>query len=189
MEDPLVEGSLIRKLWIGEADQYREHLLRLDADSRRNRFGGAVDDNIIRLHADGIGRPGVVLHGFFVDDILRGVAELCFLDGHDTAAAEIAFSIEKPWQSHGVGSALLERSLLTARNRRVRRLHMTCLADNHRMQQLARKFEAELTFDYGSVVGDVETPFPTPLSMFREMVADGSRFANAVLDAQMRMLR
>jgi GNAT superfamily N-acetyltransferase len=189
MEDPLVEGSMIRKLWIGEADQYRDHLLRLDADSRRSRFGGAIDDDVIRLHAGGIGRPDVVLHGFFVDGVLRGAAELRFLGGPDIDAAETAFSIEKPWQSHGVGSALLERCLLTARNRRIRRLHMTCLADNHRMQQLARKFEAELNFDDGSVVGDVETPFPTPLSMFRELIADGSRFANAVLDAQMRLLR
>jgi GNAT superfamily N-acetyltransferase len=189
MEDPLVEGGLIRKLWIREADQYRDHLLRLDADSRRSRFGGAIDDDVVRRHVDGIGALGVVLHGFFVDGVLRGAAELRFLDAPDADAAETAFSIEKPWQSHGVGSALLERCLLTARNRGIRRLHMTCLADNRRMQQLARKFEAELTFDFGSVVGDVETPFPTPLSMFREMIADGSRLANAVLDAQMRILR
>jgi GNAT superfamily N-acetyltransferase len=189
MEETLVEGSLIRKLWIGETDQYRDHLLRLDADSRRNRFGGAVDDDVVRRHAGGIGGLGVVLHGFFVAGVLRGAAELRFLGEAGADAAETAFSIEKPWQSHGVGSALLERCLLTARNRRIRRLHMVCLADNRRMQQLARKFEAELTFEFGSVVGDVETPFPTPLSMFREFVADGSRFATAVLDAQMRMLR
>ena len=31
-----------------------------------------------------------------------------------TREAEAAFSIEKPWQSHGVGSLLLERTLLAA---------------------------------------------------------------------------
>ena len=31
---------LIRKLWIGEAGIYRDHLLRLDPDSRHSRFGG-----------------------------------------------------------------------------------------------------------------------------------------------------
>jgi hypothetical protein len=87
-----------------------------------------------------------------------------------------------------VGSELLERTLLAARNRGIKLLHMTCLANNQRMQQLARKFDAELTFDFGSVVGEVEAAFPTPLSMLREFVADGNGFATAVLDAQSRLL-
>jgi GNAT superfamily N-acetyltransferase len=189
MEEPLVEGGSIRKLWMGETDLYRDHLLRLDTTSRHSRFGGAVDDDAIRRHVDTTDRTGVVLYGFFVDGVLRGVAELRLLGAPLSDAAETAFSIETPWQSHGVGSALLERCLLTARNRGVKRLHMICLSDNRRMQQLARKFEAELSFDFGSVVGDVETPFPTPFSMFRELVADGNGFANAVLNAQMRLLR
>ena len=50
--------------------------------------------------------------------------------------AEAAFSIEKAWQSHGVGSELLKRTLLAAGNRGIRMLHMSCLANNQRMQQL-----------------------------------------------------
>ena len=56
---------------------------------------------------------------------------------------------------------------------------MTCLAHNSRMQQLARKFDADLTFDFGSVVGEVESPFPTPMSIWREAVAEGHGFATA----------
>src|SRR4029077_4452378 len=96
---------------------------------------------------------GAVTHGFLVDGILRGVAELRPFGTAFPSEAEVAFSIEKPWQSHGVGSALLERTLLAARNRGIKHVHMTCLADNARMQQLARKYEAELSFDLGSVVG------------------------------------
>jgi hypothetical protein len=65
---------------------------------------------------------------------------------------------------------------------------MSCLANNQRMQQLARKFDAELSFDFGSVVGEVEASYPTPMSMLREMMADGHGFATAVLDAQSRLL-
>ncbi len=130
-----------------------------------------------------------VVHGFFVDGTLRGAAELRPIDGRLSKQAEAAFSVEKDWQSHGVGSALLERTLLTARNRGVAHLHMACLSDNRRMQQLARKFDAELTFDFGSVVGEVESPHPTPLSVVREWVSDGHGFATAILDAQSRMLK
>ena len=96
------------------------------------------------------------MHGFFVG-VMRGAAELRPLGMRLPHQAEAAFSVEKPWQSHGVGSALLRRTLLTARNRGYRLLHMACLAENRRMQQLARKFDAELSFDFGSVVGEVES--------------------------------
>ena len=52
---------------------------------------------------------------------------------------------------------------------------MNCLADNRRMQQLARKFDADLRFDFGSVVGEVTSPRPTPLSVMREALADGQK--------------
>jgi hypothetical protein len=66
---------------------------------------------------------------------------------------------------------------------------MACLANNQRMIDLARKFEAELKFDFGSVVGEVEAPHPTPMSVLREFVADSHGFATALLDVQAKMLR
>jgi GNAT superfamily N-acetyltransferase len=189
MDDLLADGGVIRKVWIGEAEKYREHLLRLDADSRRNRFGGAIADELILAYEETAMQIGTVMHGFLVDGILRGVAELKPFGAVSPGVAEVAFSIEKPWQSHGVGSALLERTLLAARNRGIKLVHMSCLAGNARMQQLARKYEAELSFDFGSVVGEVEAPHATPLSLFREFVADGHGFAAAVLDAQVRLIR
>jgi hypothetical protein len=95
MQEPLADGGVIRKLWIGEAARYRDHLLRLDQDSRHNR----------------------------------------------------------------------------------------------RMQELARKFAAELSFDFGDVVGEVAAARPTPLSVLRELVADNCGFATAVLDVQSRLLK
>jgi GNAT superfamily N-acetyltransferase len=187
--EPLPHGGLIRKVWIAEAEHYGDHLLRLDQASRRSRFGGAVSDAIVHQHADLAFGAGHVVHGFFIDGILRGAAELKIFAGALTPAAEAAFSIEQRWQSHGVGSALLARTLLAARNRGIRYLHLECLADNARMQQLARKFAAELTFDFGSVVGEVTTPSPTPISLMREVLADGHGFATAVLDEQSRLLR
>ena len=66
---------------------------------------------------------------------------------------------------------------------------MACLANNRRMQELARKFAAELSFDFGGVVGEVEAARPTPLSVLRELVADNCGFATAVLDVQSRLLK
>ena len=184
MYQVFIEGGVIRKLWGVETNVYRDHLLRLDAESRRNRFCGTIADDIIRTYAATARGRDAIVHGFFVDGVLRGVADLRIL-GRE---AEAAFSIEKPWQSHGVGSALLERTLLVARNRGIKLMEVCCLAENQRMQQLARKFEAELTLDFGTLVGKMQNPHPTPLSLMQEMVADGHSFAAAYVDFQSRLL-
>jgi GNAT superfamily N-acetyltransferase len=189
MHEVLPEGGVIRKLWIGETAKYRDHVLRLDPESRRNRFAGGVSDDFVRNYVDLAAGLDAVIHGFFIGGMMRGGAELRPLGARFPRQAEAAISVEKPWQSHGVGSALLRRTLLTARNRGFRLLHVACLAENHRMQQLARKFDAELSFDFGSVVGEVESSRPTPLSLMRELMSDHHGFATAMLDLQSRMLR
>ncbi len=137
MDEPLPDGGVIRKLWVGETDAYRDHLLRLDRESRNRRFSGAVSDESVARHAASAGGFGVVLHGFFADGVLRGAAELRSIGPVFAREGEAAFSVELAWQSHGVGTVLLERTLLSARNRGIKLLRMHCLADNRRMQQLA----------------------------------------------------
>jgi GNAT superfamily N-acetyltransferase len=189
MHELFADGGLIRKLWIGESARYRDHLLRLDVQSRHSRFGAGVADDFIHNYVETTFGLGAVVHGYFSDGILRGAAELRPLGPGFRREAEAAFSIEPDWQSHGIGSALLDRTLLAARNRGIKTLHMACLANNRRMQELARKFAAELSFDFGEVVGQVAAPRPTPLSVLRELVADNCSFATAVLDVQARMLK
>jgi len=159
MEEPLPRGGTIRKLWISEPDLYRDHLLRLDPESRRNRFSGGVSEQFMRDYAELAFGIDSIIHGFFVDGTLRGAAELRTIGAAVNREGEAAFSIEKPWQSHGVGSMLLER-----------------------------KYDAELSFDFGSVVGEVTAPRPTLISLMREMVADGHGFATAMFDVQARLL-
>ena len=189
MQEPLPDGGAIRKLWTGETDAYRDHLLRLDPDSRRRRFSGTIADEVIARHAATVNKPGVVVHGFFVDGVIRGAAELRRIGPGFTREAEAAFSIEEPWQSNGVGTELLERTLLSARNRGITSLRMHCLAENQRMQQLARKFEAGLKFDFGSVTGEVDPPRYTTLSLMREAMADSYAIAGAVIDVQSRLFK
>src|SRR6516162_7013567 len=65
MHEPVISGGAVRKLWAGETELYRQHLLRLDAESRRNRFGGAVSDEFIRLYSGPSTLNGAVIYGFF----------------------------------------------------------------------------------------------------------------------------
>jgi len=189
MQEVLPENAVIRKLWIGETGRYRGHLLRLDQESRRSRFGGAVSDETIAKHGHDCFGLDAIVHGCFIDGVLRAGAELRPLAVRRAQRAEAALSVERPWQGHGIGSALLQRTLLAARNRGYRLLHMACLVDNKRMQQLARKFDAELSFGFGSVVGKFSASRPTPLSLLRELLTDGHGVATAMLELQSRLLR
>lgn len=189
MTEPLPDGGAIRKLWMGETDAYRDHLLRLDRESRYRRFSGAVSDEVVARHAASAKSHGVVLHGFFIDGTLRGAAELRRSGPVFAHRAEAAFSIEHDWQSLGVGTELLRRTLLSARNRGIKLLRMDCLAENKRMQQLARKFDAELKFEFGSVTGRVDPPRSTPLSLLREVMADSHGLAATIIEAQSRLFK
>jgi GNAT superfamily N-acetyltransferase len=155
MHEHLIEGGTIRKLWISEAPLYCAHLLRLDPESRRDRFNGTVSAAYVRSFAESSNLADAVVHGFFVDGVLRGVAELRPLPGYE---AEVALSVEKDWQGHGIGAAMLQRTFLAARSRGIKLLHVTCLPDNRRMRRLARKFAAELKFGFGSVLGKIDVP-------------------------------
>lgn len=56
MQVVYIEGGFVRKLW-DETDAYRDHLLRLDTESRRNRFSGCVADEAIRSFAGTVHGP------------------------------------------------------------------------------------------------------------------------------------
>jgi hypothetical protein len=43
--------------------------------------------------------------------------------------------------------------------------------------------------DFDSVIGEVEAPYPTPLSVLREMIADGTGLATVIFDAHSRLLK
>lgn len=187
--DELEIPGTIRKLWIGEAKSFREHLLRLDADSRRSRFGSPVNEFFISNYASHAVGPDSIVHGFFADGVLRAAAELRPFGKGFPYEAEAAFSVEAEFQNHGVGSALLDRTILAAKNRGIRAIYMSCLAENRRMQAVARKYEADLRFEADEVLGEVANTGPTPLSLLREWIADGHGYATAVLDVQSRMLR
>jgi GNAT superfamily N-acetyltransferase len=181
--------GLIRKLWVGEAAVLRDHLLRLDPDSRRNRFGSSANAYFIDQYASHAIASDSVVHGYFEDGMLRAAAELRAFGKPIPRDAEAALSVERPWQNRGVGSILLERTILAAQNRGIRTIQLNCLIDNVRMQAVAKKHEALLRFRADDVVGEVANPIPTPLSVMRELIADSHGMATIVLDLQSRMLR
>lgn len=180
-----LSGGSIRKLWVADTAAFKDHLMRLDPQTRRNRFGMAASDEFVARYAETSFALDTLIHGVFVGGDLVGVGELRSL-GRSRTEAEAAFSVETDWQGRGFGQRLMDRVLLAARNRRIERLYMNCLASNGQMQRLARRAGADLEYEGGDVVGLVVPQTPTPASWLREAVRDGYGWASAVADMQKR---
>ena len=188
MSKVLTGGGTIRKLWATEIEKFRDHLLRLDNDSRRMRFGMSVDDAFIVAYTARTDFRTSVIYGYFADGEMHAAAELRSIGESWGSEAEAAFSVEPTFQDGGVGTDLLGRVILAARNRGIHRLYMNCLQENRKMQRIARKYDAELHFDHGEVVGKVKTPGPTPASLWSEAMDDSNGFVMAVLELPLRLL-
>ena len=181
--------GVVRRMWPTETDKFRDHLLRLDKESRRMRFAHSVSNAFIEEYARRMTQYGSLVYGHLVDGHVRGSAELRRLGDIWGEEAEAAFSVERPYQNHGVGTELMGRVVRAARNRNIRRLYMSCLADNAKMQAIARKHAALLRYESGDIVGEILPAQPSYLSLVQEAAEDRMGFIIAVLDLQARLVR
>src|ERR1700722_11758822 len=93
----------------------RDHLLRLDSETRRDRFHGFLDDSFIERYAAKCADDGTVIIAYFEDGVVRGAAELHPPDQSADLLPEIAFSVEACVRRRGVGSMLFKKLIAEAR--------------------------------------------------------------------------
>jgi hypothetical protein len=134
----------------------RDHLLRLDRESRHDRFNGFLDDDFIERYAAKCADDGSVIIAYFERGIVRGAAELHPPDPSFDILSEVAFSVEACVRRQGVGSILFRRLIAEARAKGYRSLRITTGAQNQAMRALANKFGAHLTFRHGESTGSID---------------------------------
>ncbi|MDF2620070.1 MAG: GCN5-related N-acetyltransferase [Xanthobacteraceae bacterium] len=180
----------IRKLVPAERQAVLDHLLRLDPLSRFMRFAGVVSDAALARHASRVVSSEASAIGYFVDGELRAIAELHPLGRRPgkPAAAEAAFSVERPWQGKGVGSALMRHLVLLAQNRGIEELQVIFLPANGPMKHLAAHNAAELSLDDEEVIGRMRAPRATFFSQTREFLGDIFAIFSSAFDLQERLL-
>jgi len=172
----------IRKLWPADRSAFRDHLLRLDDESRRLRFGAPVSDSFLEDYAGTAFRLDSIIFANFVNRQIRAAGELRGLNFAFTPAAEAAITVETAWRNRGLASQLMDRLLVSAQNRRVNQIYMICLRENGAMQHVAQKFGARLRFEADEVVGKLDPAWPTPASLMQEGWQDANSFVTAVIE-------
>lgn len=145
------------------------HLLDLDETDRRSRFGIAVSDDFVRAYTDAVDFRSDAVFGVFDAELaLLGVAHLAIDEGD----AEIGISVLPSARGHGLGTALLDRARLHARNRRIRKLRMHCLRENAPMMRLARRQDMHAITESGETDAWVRLQRPNASSFAAEFLAE-----------------
>ena len=157
-----------RNLLPVENAQYYRHLQRLDGTDRSARFFMPMTDSALANHCQEINWLTTEIVVCFVDCAVRGAVEVCRSPRLPWSNAELAISVEKPFQGRGIGSELTQRALVIARNRLARRATMLFLNDNARVRSLVRRYGAELAASCGELTANFALPLPGPASVLRE---------------------
>ena len=133
-----------------------DHLLRLDPQSRHDRFNGFMDDDFIERYAAKCAGDGTIIVAYVEGGVVRGASELHPPDQSPDSLPEIAFSVEECVRRHGVGSFLFRKLIAEARVKGYHSLRITTGAQNQAMRALANKFGAHLTFRHGESTGSID---------------------------------
>lgn len=150
----LAKGS-VRTLTPKEMPLLREHLLRLDSESRHDRFNGYADESFIERYAAKCQTDGTIVVAYMEDGMVRGAAELHQPD-LSNAMPEIAFSVEASLRRQGVGTDLFEKLIVKAKSLGYDSLRITTGSQNEAMRALAHKFGAHLAFRRGESSGSID---------------------------------
>ena len=130
-------------LALGEADRYR-------------RFGRVMADAAVERHVARLDwSECVVLGAYDAQARLVGLLELAQLPA---AACEIAVVVDAGHRGRGLGTALMDRALLTAKVHGCERVVLLCQVDNEPMRRLARSAGLSASTEDGEVEGRLELP-------------------------------
>lgn len=153
-EKPYESGGLvpIRELHAGHREAILRHLLLLNKEDRHLRFGTQTSDAVIASYVEHLDfNRDAIFASFDTQLKIVGMAHLAYLPKlKDTGqAAEFGVSVLKLGRGRGIGSALLARAAMHARNTNIKTLFVHCLANNKAMMHLATKAGMRVEYAYG----------------------------------------
>ena len=142
----------VRELHAGHRKEILQHLLQLNAEDRRLRFGTQTPDEVIQRYVERLDFNKDTIFGVFDLNLrLIGMAHLAYLPKIEgqVRAAEFGVSVLPVGRSLGVGTALLQRSAVHSRNTCIKNLQVHCLSSNKAMMHLAQKAGMSIEYAHG----------------------------------------
>jgi RimJ/RimL family protein N-acetyltransferase len=151
----------VRELHAGHRAEVLRHLLLLNEEDRRLRFGTQTPDEVIHHYVEGLDFNRDAVFGSFDSQLsLIGMAHLAYLPKTkgQPHAAEFGVSVLPYGRGQGIGTALLARASVHSRNTRIETLFVHCLANNRSMMHLAQKAGMRVEYAYGDADAYLKLP-------------------------------
>ena len=161
----------VRELHAGHRDEILSHLLLLNEEDRRLRFGTQTPDEVIHHYVEGLDFNRDKVFGSFDSQLnLIGMAHLAYLPKlkGQPQAAEFGVSVLPDGRGQGIGTALLARASMHSRNTRIETLFVHCLANNRAMMHLAQKAGMRVEYAYGDADAYLKLPPANPSTIVEE---------------------
>lgn len=151
----------VRELTATHRGQILNHLILLNEDDRRLRFGIQTPDEVIERYVEGLDFNTDKVFGHF-DSLLSlsGIVHLAYLPKtlNQSASAECGVSVLPDGRGRGIATALLVRASVHARNTGINTLFVHCLTNNKAMMHIARKAGMEIDFSHGDADACLRLP-------------------------------
>jgi len=161
----------VRELHAGHAEEILQHLLQLNDEDRRLRFGTQTPDEVIERYVGGLDFNKDTIFGIFDLNLkLIGMAHLAYLPElkGQARAAEFGVSVLPEGRSQGFGTALLQRSAVHSRNTRIETLYVHCLTSNKAMMHLAQKAGMSIEYAHGDADAYLKLSPANPATIVEE---------------------
>ena len=161
----------VRELHAGYRAEILNHLLQLNDEDRRLRFGTQTPDEVISHYVEHLDFNKDVVFGVFDLDLkLIGMAHLAYMPEikGQARAAEFGVSVLPEGRGQGLGTALLQRSAVHSRNTRIETLYVHCLANNKAMMHLAQKAGMRVEYAYGDADAYLKLSPASPATIVEE---------------------
>lgn len=156
----------VRRVLVSEYPKYRKHLKALDTESKYLRFGYPISDEMIDQLCDQFEADADKNILFCVEnDNLDFVAV-----GHIALQdeMELAFSVLKAYQGHGLGNQLFRRVIQWCRTHNQLKGNMVCLSTNSVVRHLCTKYGIRMKNDGGETLASIELDHPDIATYFTE---------------------
>ena len=151
----------VRKLSLVDKTRIIQHLLALEGEDRRLRFGGAVSNDYITDYVTKSFEQESQWFG--IDHIDGHLVATCHVSVHD-GEGELGCSVEEEYRGEGAAQLMFDRAVTWLRVRGIANVFMHCLSENGAMKHIARKNDMVLVSEHGETDANVQVEPATPRS-------------------------
>ena len=160
---------LPRKMASFEAPKLIKHLVSLQGEDRRLRFGGTVSDDYIASYAKNSLIDSENNQWFVCGE--NDIVAACHI-ALDKEEAELGCSVDKEFRGLGLAQLMFDRAVLWMRTKGIREVFMHCLTENQIMKHIARKNDMTIVSSSGESDANVEIEPATPITVFEDAYMD-----------------